>query len=103
VQGDSEYSLLGDLIYDTAGESPEEAAVSQSLNDHIRDLLETLTPKEAEILSLRFGLNGEKSLSLREIGRQYRLSRERVRQIEKKAITKLRAPSCRRLLEAYVA
>ena len=103
VQGDSEYSLLGDLIYDTAGESPEEAAVSQSLNDHIRDLLETLTPKEAKILSLRFGLNGEKSLSLREIGRQYRLSRERVRQIEKKAITKLRAPSCRRLLEAYVA
>ena len=73
-----------------------------NLSDHIRDLLETLTPKEAEILSLRYGLNGEKRLSLREIGRRYRLSRERVRQIEKKAITKLRAPSCRRLLEAYV-
>jgi len=103
VQGGSEYSLLGDLIYDTTGKSPEEAAVSQSLTDHIRDLLETLTPKEAEIIALRFGLNGEKKLSLREIGRQYRLSRERVRQIEKKAITKLRAPYCRRLLEAYVA
>jgi RNA polymerase primary sigma factor len=103
VQGDSDFSLLGDLIHDTAGESPEEAAVSRSLSDHIRDLLETLSPKEAEILSLRFGLNGEKSLSLREIGRQYRLSRERVRQIEKKAIKKLRTPSRRRLLEAYVA
>ena len=103
VPGDGDFSLLGDLIHDTAGESPEEAAVSQSLSDHIQDLLETLTPKEAEILSLRYGLNGEKRLSLREIGRQYRLSRERVRQIEKKALTKLRAPSCRRLLEAYVA
>jgi RNA polymerase primary sigma factor len=102
VQGDTDCSLLGDLISDAAGQSPEEAAVSQSLTDHIRDLLETLTPKEAEILSLRFGLNGAKRLSLREIGRRYRLSRERVRQIEKKAITKLRAPSCRRLLEAYV-
>jgi RNA polymerase primary sigma factor len=102
VQGDADFSLLGDLIYDTAGESPEEAAVTQSLIDHIRDLLGTLTPKEAQILCLRFGLNGEKRLSLREIGRRYRLSRERVRQIEKKAITKLRAPSCRRLLEAYV-
>jgi RNA polymerase primary sigma factor len=103
VQGDSQYSLLGDLIYDTMEQSPEEAAVSRSLSDHIRDLLETLAPKEAEILALRFGLNGKKRLSLREIGRQYRLSRERVRQIEKKAITKLRAPSCRRLLEAYIA
>ena len=103
VQGDADFSLLGDLIYDSAGESPEEAAVSQSLIEHIRDLLGTLTPKEAEILCLRFGLNDEKRLSLREIGRRYRLSRERVRQIEKKAIIKLRAPSCRRLLEAYVA
>jgi RNA polymerase primary sigma factor len=103
VKGDSDFSPLGDLIHDAAGESPEETAVRRSLRDHIRDLLETLTPKEAEILSLRFGLNDGKGLSLREIGRQHRLSRERVRQIEKKAITKLRAPSSRRLLEAYVA
>ncbi len=103
VQGDADFSLLGDLIYDSAGKGPEEAAVNQSLIEHIRDLLGTLTPKEAKILCLRFGLNGEKRLSLREIGRQYRLSRERVRQIEKKAIIKLRAPCCRRLLEAYVA
>jgi RNA polymerase primary sigma factor len=103
VQGDEDFSPLGDQISDTAEQGPEEAAVNQSLSDHIRDLLETLTPKEAAILALRYGLNGEKRLSLREIGRQYRLSRERVRQIEKKALTKLRAPSCRRLLEAYVA
>ena len=86
-----------------AGESPEEAAVSQSLSDHIQELLETLTPKEAKILTLRYGLNGEESLSLREIGKLYKLSRERVRQIEKKAIKKLRTPSCRQVLEAYVA
>ncbi|UCF99765.1 MAG: RNA polymerase sigma factor RpoD/SigA [Spirochaetaceae bacterium] len=103
VQGDGDFSLLGDLICDTSGESPEEAAVSRSLIEHIRKLLETLTPKEAEILALRFGLNGEKSFSLREIGRRYQLSRERVRQIEKKALKKLRAPSCRQVLEAYVA
>jgi RNA polymerase primary sigma factor len=103
VQGEADFSLLGDFICDAAGMSPEDAAVSQSLSEHIQDLLETLTPKEAEILALRYGLNGEVSLSLREIGRLYKLSRERVRQIEKKAIEKLRAPSCRQVLEAYVA
>jgi RNA polymerase primary sigma factor len=103
VQGDAEFSVLGDLICDTSAESPEEAAVSQSLAGHIQELLKKLTTKEAEILALRYGLNGEKGLSLREIGRRYRLSRERIRQIEKKAIKKLRAPSCRQILEAYVA
>lgn len=100
VSGDGELSLLGDLICDTMGESPEEAAVNHSLREHLRHLLDTLTPKEADILALRYGLKGEKSLSLREIGRRYRLSRERVRQIEKKAIMKLR--SRRRLLEAFL-
>ena len=110
IYGAFDSGVLGAILYVgngglavPAGESPEEAVVSRSLNDHIQDLLETLSPKEARILSLRYGLNGEKSLSLREIGRRYQLSRERIRQIEKKAITKLRAPSCRRLLEAYVA
>ncbi|MBN2553174.1 MAG: sigma-70 family RNA polymerase sigma factor [Spirochaetales bacterium] len=100
VSGDGELSLLGDLICDTTMESPEEAAVKHCLREHLRRLLETLSPKEADILALRYGLKGEKSLSLREVGKRYRLSRERVRQIEKKAIMKLR---CRRgLLEAYV-
>ncbi len=103
VQGEADFSLLGDFICDTAGMNPEEAAVSRSLSEHIQDLLATLTPKEAEILALRYGLNGEQRLSLREIGRLYQLSRERVRQIEKKAIKKLRAPSRRQVLEAYVA
>jgi RNA polymerase primary sigma factor len=103
VPGEADFSLLGDFICDAAGESPEEAAVSQSLSKHIQDLLETLKPKEAEILALRYGLNGEVGLSLREIGRLYKLSRERVRQIEKQAIKKLRAPSCRQVLEGYVA
>ena len=78
-------------------------AVSQSPVEHIREMLETLPPKEADILALRYGLNGEKCLSLREISRRYRLSRERIRQIEKKAIKKLRAPSYRQVLEADVA
>ena len=103
IQGEADFSLLGDFICDAAGMSPEEAAVSRSLSEHIQDLLATLTRKEAEILVLRYGLNGEQRLSLREIARQYQLSRERVRQIEKKAIKKLRAPSRRQVLEAYVA
>ena len=103
VQGEADFSLLGDFICDAAGMSPEDAAVSQSLSEHIQDLLATLKPKEAEILALRYGLNGEQRLSLREIGRLYQLSRERIRQIEKKAIKKLRAPSRRQILEAYVA
>ena len=103
VQGEADFSLLGDFICDAAGMSPEDAAVSQSLSEHIQDLLATLKPKEAEILALRYGLNGEQRLSLREIGRLYQLSRERIRQIEKKAIKKLRAPSRRQVLEAYVA
>jgi len=103
VQGEADFSLLGDFICDAAGMNPEEAAVSRSLSEHIQDLLATLTRKEAEILVLRYGLNGEQRLSLREIARQYQLSRERVRQIEKKAIKKLRAPSRRQVLEAYVA
>jgi RNA polymerase primary sigma factor len=103
VQGDREYSQLGELVCDPKGENPEEAVVSQSLSEHIHRLLQTLPSKEAEILALRYGLNGEKCLSLREIGRRFQLSRERIRQIEKKAIKKLRAPSCRRLLQAYVA
>ena len=56
VQGEADLSLLGDFICDASAESPEEAAVSQSLSEHIQDLLETLTPKEAEILALRYGL-----------------------------------------------
>ena len=103
VQGEADFSLLGDFICDAAGMNPEEAAVSRSLSEHIQDLLATLPRKEAEILVLRYGLNGEQRLSLREIARQYQLSRERVRQIEKKAIKKLRAPSRRQVLEAYVA
>jgi len=103
VPGDADVSVLGDLICDRTGQSPEEEAVIRSLNRHIHKLVATLSPKEAEILALRYGLNGEKVLSLREIGRRYKLSRERIRQIEKKAINKLRSPSCRQLLEAYVA
>jgi RNA polymerase sigma factor (sigma-70 family) len=103
VQGEEEFSLLVDMIYDGAGESPEEEALRRSLSEHIQDLLQTLTPKEARILALRYGLKGEQCLSLREIGRRFQLSRERIRQIEKKAINKLRKPNCRRMLESYVA
>ncbi len=103
VKGNADCSQLLDFIPDPNRENPEQSVVSRSLRESIRDLLKTLTIQEAEILTLRFGLDGSKSLSLREIGRRYNLSRERVRQIEKKAIKKLRAPSCRQLLESYVA
>ncbi len=103
VGGIQDSSPLHEFICDTTGKNPEETALIQSLCESIQDLLKTLTEKEAEIIALRFGLNGQKKMSLREIAELYTLSRERIRQIEKKAIKKLRAPSRRQRLEAYVA
>jgi RNA polymerase primary sigma factor len=103
VKGSADCSQLLDFIPDPNRKSPEQSVVSRSLRENIRDLLKTLTIQEAEVLTLRFGLDGSRRLSLREIGRRYNRSRERIRQIEKKAIKKLRAPSRRQLLESYVA
>lgn len=103
VYTDRDSSNLGDFIEDQGHKQPEEQMMDKSLVDDINNVLLTLTKKEAEILQYRFGLNHEKPLSLKQIGDKYNLTKERIRQIEKKAISRLQHPSRKQYLEAYVA
>jgi RNA polymerase sigma factor (sigma-70 family) len=83
---------LGDVLADKDAVSPFEAAASAMAKDDLATLLAFLNPREREILSLRFGLAGDQPLTLDEVGRQFNVTRERIRQIEAKALTKLRHP-----------
>lgn len=83
-------SFLGDFIQDNKYESPEQVVEKSSLNTVINTLLGTLNEKEKSIIEYRFGLNDNKQMSLKEIGKKYKLTKERIRQIEKKALTRLR-------------
>ena len=83
---------LGDLVADDNAEAPFEMAARSLARDDLRTLLTYLNPREREILALRFGLEGEHPLTLDEVGRQFNVTRERIRQIEAKALTKLRHP-----------
>lgn len=100
---DSESATVGEFIQDTLYADPEDDVICGSMKDDIDDVLETLSPKEADVIRYRFGLNGREALSLKEVGDRFNLTKERIRQIEKKAIRRLQHPtrSCR--LEAYVA
>jgi len=101
VERDS--SLLGDLIESKDYKSPDDMIIEKSLHDDIVAVLQTLTPKEADIIKNRFGLDGVRPLSLKEIGEKYKLSKERIRQIEKKALKRLKHPSRSDLLKIYLA
>ena len=83
---------LGDLVADDNAEVPFEMAALSLARDDLQDLLDYLNPREREILSLRFGLEGDQPLTLDEVGRRFNVTRERIRQIEAKALTKLRHP-----------
>ncbi|MDF1545367.1 MAG: sigma-70 family RNA polymerase sigma factor [bacterium] len=98
----SEDNSLIDVLEDEFQPSPDEALLSNSLRIEIEKALDTLTPREAEVISLYFGLNGEKALTLEEIGARFSLTRERVRQIKEKAIRRLRHASRSRSLRAYL-
>ncbi len=103
VYQEKDSSSLSDFIEDTGYQSPDEAVMERSLKEDINVILSTLTDKEAEIIEFRFGLNGKSPLSLKEIGDRYHLTKERIRQIEKKALKRLQHPRRSALLESYVA
>ena len=99
--GDEDDSFLGDFIADTAP-SPIETASKQLLKDNIREVLETLSPREASVLVYRFGLEGGRPMTLEEVGKKFGVTRERIRQIEAKALRKLKHPSRRKKLQDYL-
>jgi RNA polymerase primary sigma factor len=98
----SEDNSLIDILEDEFQPAPDEELLDQSLKLEIEKALDTLTPREAEVISLYFGLNHEKALTLEEIGARFSLTRERVRQIKEKAIRRLRHASRSRSLRAYL-
>ncbi len=103
VYDERDSSNLGDFIEDSANSGPDEQALMLSLSEDIESILGTLTDKESDILRHRFGLGDRKPLSLKEIGDRYNLTKERIRQIEKKALDRLRHPSRSQLLKDYMA
>ncbi|KPJ51190.1 MAG: RNA polymerase subunit sigma [candidate division Zixibacteria bacterium DG_27] len=98
----SEDNSLIDVLEDEFQPSPDENLLDDSLRIEIERALDTLTPREAEVINLYFGLNGEKALTLEEIGARFGLTRERVRQIKEKAIRRLRHTSRSKSLRAYL-
>ncbi|MFM9834882.1 MAG: RNA polymerase sigma factor RpoD [Methylophilaceae bacterium] len=100
--GDDEDSHLGDFIEDTATLAPMEAAVYASLRDATSEVLESLTPREAKVLRMRFGIEMNTDHTLEEVGKQFDVTRERIRQIEAKALRKLRHPTRSERLRSFL-
>jgi RNA polymerase primary sigma factor len=100
--GEEEDSNLGDFIPDELGEAPSDAASYQMLRESMEDVLSSLSEREREVLRLRFGLEDGRSRTLEEVGKQFGVTRERIRQIEAKALRKLRHPSRSRKLRDYL-
>ncbi len=99
--GDGEDSLLGEFIEDRQSLSPIDAAVQQGLKENLRTVLATLTPREEKILKMRFGIDSFTDHTLEEVGRDFCVTRERVRQIEAKALKKLKHPKRLKLLNTF--
>jgi len=100
--GDSDDTSFGDFIEDKGAENPADMAAIVLLKDKIKDVLETLTERERQVLEQRFGLVDGYSRTLEEVGRQFKVTRERIRQIEAKALRKMRHPTRIRQLEGFV-
>jgi RNA polymerase primary sigma factor len=103
VYDEKNSTTVGELIENEHHESPEQTAIQSSLRDDINKVLATLTAKEREIVEYRFGLNGKRPMSLKEIGDRMHLTKERIRQIEKAALKKVSVPETMEILQAYVA
>jgi RNA polymerase primary sigma factor len=99
--GDDEESSLGDFVEDRQSISPADAAMALSLEEQTRKVLATLTPREEQILRLRFGIGEKSDYTLEEVGQRFQVTRERIRQIEAKALRKLRNPSRAKNLENF--
>ncbi|WII23721.1 RNA polymerase sigma factor RpoD [Buchnera aphidicola] len=100
--GDDEDSHLGDFIEDTSLELPLDSATSKSLKHATNNILSSLTPREAKVLRMRFGINLNTDHTLEEVGKQFDVTRERIRQIEAKALRKLRHPSRSDILKSFL-
>jgi RNA polymerase primary sigma factor len=100
--GEEEDSRLGDFIEDKESESPEEAATHQLLREHITEVLQFLSPREQKILKMRFGLEAGRTHTLEEVGKEFGVTRERIRQIEAKALQKLKLHDDAKKLKDYL-
>jgi RNA polymerase primary sigma factor len=100
--GDSDDTHFGDFIEDKSAENPSEMTAYSLLKDRITDVLHTLTEREQEVLTLRFGLADGYSRTLEEVGKKFNVTRERIRQIEAKALRKMRHPTRIRKLEGFL-
>jgi len=103
IYDEKDSSILSDFVEDKGQKAPEELAIDRSLREDINVVLSTLSSKEADIIQYRFGLNGKRPMSLKEIGNRYKLTKERIRQIEKKALKRLQHPSRSHSLRSYIA
>ncbi len=100
--GEDEDARLGDFVEDKLSPAPSDIATRELLKEQIDRVLDELTPREKKVLQLRFGLNDERARTLEEVGQEFQLTRERIRQIEAKALRKLRHPSLSRKLKDYL-
>jgi len=100
--GDDDDSHLGDFIEDTNTVAPADAALHASMRDVVKDVLDSLTPREAKVLRMRFGIEMSTDHTLEEVGKQFDVTRERIRQIEAKALRKLRHPSRSDKLKSFL-
>ena len=100
--GEEDDSHLGDFIQDDDSPAPQDSAAYTMLREQLEEVMNTLTPREAKVLKLRFGLEDGKSRTLEEVGREFQVTRERIRQIEAKALRKLRHPSRSKKLRDYM-
>lgn len=100
--GEEEDSHLGDFIEDNTSASPAEKAETRMLKEHLLEVLSTLTPRENEVIRKRYGLDDSRPKTLEEVGREFNVTRERIRQIEAKALRKLRHPNRTKKLKDYI-
>ena len=101
--GEDEEHEFVDFIEDSSMPSPADAATHQLLKEQVEDVLDSLTERERKVLQLRYGLDDGRSRSLEEVGKEFHVTRERIRQIEAKALRQLRAPERARRLRALMA